>query len=143
MCKHDDTFEKLGVEKKIIHRIFDEAVVSGKEYVKICRKCGDINICVYANITSEDIEPCIKTLALSVLMSSEKELDSFMLALFKYSHIIISKKGFVEFYIPREYAIGVYYGTCKDTSMDWDVFELLEYEDIAHLIGDENDNIEN
>lgn len=126
--------EKISIDN--IKEIVDEVVSLDAEYVKICGKCRENYLCVYLSVFKIDEYYRVSLIGLSLQIPRETTLDKELLTIMKYTSTIVSEKGVIIFYIPKEYSLGVYYMVCREGSINWIKHEIVELDEIRLLQSD-------
>ncbi|MEM0001501.1 MAG: hypothetical protein QXS24_01450 [Desulfurococcaceae archaeon] len=133
-CKIEPTIEKLGVDK--LREILDEAIALDEEYVKVCCRCGEFELCVLLNLIT-GLDECEVTLLGSTLtLPASTPVDNFILDLLRYAKVVTRNNGVVVFHVPKDYSLGVYYLLCRNKSVKWEKLIQADRNEVVFLLED-------
>lgn len=126
----DETLVKMGI---VNQEVLDEAIGLGVDHLKICGECSEWKLCVYISLVNLVGEYRVLLRGLLVQIPASKELDENTSILLKLSNTVVSEKGMVSFYIPRNYSIGVYYILCSSVKPGWSEWSPVDESEITYF----------
>lgn len=133
-CKIEPTIEKLGIDK--LQDILDEAIALGEEYIKICSRCQEFELCVLLNLIMGLDECEVALLGSTVTVPASTPVDNFILDLLRYVKVITRNKSVVVFHVPKYYSLGVYYLLCRNKNVKWEKLVQADRNEVVFLLED-------
>lgn len=106
-----------------------QALALGSTYVKACGECNGIVLCLLLKLVLVNDSYIVEPEGLLVKLSLDTPIDEKITWFLKYTDIILSREGRVEFYIGRSNWPGVYGAACKDAGLVNAFVEIPEPEE--------------
>lgn len=128
---------RMGVPKDLLRDAASQARELGADYARVCGECEGVRLCLLLKLVLVDESYRVEPVGLSILMPPETVLDEKIAQFLKYTEIIRSRGGRVEFFIGKTYWPGAYGVACRSGGLANASIEIPEPEEVVLYEEDE------